>query len=527
MKQNFTQLDFSPTQGVIPAFLTDYLDICDPVVVFDEIMRRIDLEKYLKPLEQKTGRPRYNPVRILKTILFGFMDGGYSSLRELEDRCRVDIRYKYLMAQEMPSYRTFGHFIEDFLEDNIEELFKIINEEIFKIEGTDLNHLYIDGSKFEANANKYSWVWKKASEKSRYKLYGKITILLESINTEIVPLGLEIKTRSEYVPEYLDEIISRYSEVMEINPETFVHGIGRRKTQKQRNYELLSKYRDKLSQYIEHIRISGEHRNSYSKTDPSATFFRMKRDYMGNDQLLPGYNIQIGVADEYIAVVDVQQYASDMDCFVPLMERFHKTYGFYPEYPVADAGYGSYNNYLYCEQTGMKKYMKFPVYEKVVKNEKFRNDPFRAVNFARDEEGNMICPNGRKMIFSHRKAVKGNKYGRQEEIYQCEDCSGCPYAEQCKRTDNNRTISLNEELSSFHAEVLENLESIQGAYLRMNRSIQAEGTFGVMKYDRWYKRTVRRGMKSVMMELFLVSIGHNLYKFYNKYITLRGTMQAV
>ena len=491
------------------------------MVVFDEIMGRIDLEKYLRPLEQRTGRPRYNPVRILKVILFGFMDGGYASLRELEDRCRVDIRYKYLMGQEMPSYRTFGHFIEDFLEDNIEELFRLINDEIFRIEGTDLTHLYIDGSKFEANANKYSWVWKKASEKSRYRLYGKITELLNSMNAEISPLGLQIETRSEYVPEYLDEIISRYSRIMDIDPDTFVHGTGRRKTQKQRNYELMSQYRQKLSQYIEDIRISGEHRNSYSKTDHSATFMRMKRDYMGNDQLLPAYNVQIGVADEYIAVMDVQQYASDMDCFVPLIEKFHRLYGFYPKYPVADAGYGSYNNYLYCEQTGMEKYMKFTMYEKLTKDEKYRDDPFRAENFGRDDEGNMICPNGKKMVFSHRKAVKGNKYGRQEELYQCEDCSDCPYAEKCKRTDGNRTIILNEELSSFHAEVLNNLGSIHGALLRMNRSIQAEGTFGIMKFDRWYKRTVRRGMKSVMTELFLVSIGHNLYKYYNKNVSLR------
>ena len=521
MKQNFTQLDFSPTQGVIPAFLTDYLDICDPVVVFDEIMGRIDIEKYLRPLEQRTGRPRYNPVRILKVILFGFMDGGYASLRELEDRCRVDIRYKYLMGQEMPSYRTFGHFIEDFLEDNAEELFRLINDEIFRQEGTDLTHLYIDGSKLEANANKYSGVWKKASEKSRYKLYGKITALLGSINEELAPLGLEVKTRSEYVPEYLDEIISRYSEVMEIDPDRFVHGKGKHKTSQQRCYELLRKYREKLSQYIEHIRISGEHRNSYSKTDHSATFMRMKRDYMGNDQLLPAYNVQIGVADEYIAVVDVQQYASDMDCFVPLIEKFRRLYGRYPKYPVADAGYGSHNNYLYCEQTGMEKYMKFTMYEKLTKDEKYRNDPFRAENFGHDDEGNMICPNGKKMLFSHRRLVRGNRYGRQEEIYTCEDCSGCPYAAQCKRTEGNRTIRLNEELSSFHAEVLNNLESIHGALLRMNRSIQAEGTFGIMKFDRWYKRTVRRGMKSVMTELFLVSIGHNLYKYYNKHVSLR------
>ena len=120
-----------------------------------------------------------------------------------------------------------------------------------------------------------------------------------------------------------------------------------------------------------------------------------------------------------------------------------------------------------------------------------------------------------------RKAVKGNQYGRQEEIYECEDCSGCPYADRCKKTEKNRTIRVNQELTEFHEEVLENLESIHGALLRMNRSIQAEGTFGVIKQDRWYKRIVRRGLDSVQLELYLVSIGHNLYKFYNKQMKLQ------
>ena len=83
----------------------------------------------------------------------------------------------------------------------------------------------------------------------------------------------------------------------------------------------------KLEEYVEKIKICGEDRNSYSKTDHSATFMRIKTDYMGNDQLLPAYNVQVGVADEYIAVVDVNQYRSDMDCFIPLMNKFYTTYG--------------------------------------------------------------------------------------------------------------------------------------------------------------------------------------------------------
>ena len=509
-------------QGILPMFISDFLDISDPVLTFDEFMEGIDLAKYLRNIpEHETGRIRYNPVNMLKTVLFGFMTQGYMSLRELEDNCRVSIRFMYLMDNERPSYRTFSYFINDVLGDSIEDIFNDINKKIFEQENVDLNHLYIDGSKFEANANKYSWVWKKATEKSRYRLFEKITALFHEINTDLEWSGLKIETNVEYAPEQLREIADQYAKAWNVDRSDFVYGKGHRKTCQQRQYEKLLEYASKLEEYIEKVNICGPARNSYSKTDHSATFMRIKTDYMGNDQLLPAYNVQVGVADEYIAVVDVNQYRSDMDCFVPLMEQFKKTYGFYPKYPTADAGYGSYNNYIYCEQHGMEKYMKFTMFKKETEDKKYHNDPFRAVNFRFNSEGYMICPNEKRFIFSHRRAVRGNEYGRQEEIYICEDCSNCPYTAQCKKTENNRTIRINQELTAMHQEVIENLESIHGALLRMNRSIQAEGTFGIMKNDRNYKRIVRRGINSVRLEIFLVSIGQNLYKYHNKKMRLQ------
>jgi len=515
--KNPTQVYSNPKQAVLPMLIQDYLDICDPVLTFDRFMGEIELEKYLKSIPKHyTGRLRYNPVSMLKTVLFGFMTNGYISLRELEDQCKVNLRFMYLMDHETPSYRTFGYFINEVIGDSIEEIFNDINHKIFEKEHVDLQHLYIDGSKFEANANKYSWVWKKATEKSRYRLFDKITTLFQEINDELSCTGVKLMINSEYAPDYLKEAADRYAQAWQLDETQFVYGRGHHKTIQQRHYELLKAYAGKLEEYVEKIRICGEGRNSYSKTDHSATFMRIKTDYMGNDQLLPAYNVQVGVADEYIAIVDVNQYRTDMDCFVPLMNKFRDTYGFYPKYPVADAGYGSYNNYIFCEQNGMKKYMKFTMFKKETKDRKYHEDPFRAVNFPIGNDGIMRCPNGKAFLFRYRKNVKGNNYGRQEEIYECEDCSGCPYAERCKKTDRNRTIRINEELTRMHKEVIENLESIQGALLRMNRSIQAEGTFGIMKNDRWYKRIVRRGSKSVRLEIFLVSIGHNLYKYHNK-----------
>ena len=259
---------------------------------------------------------------------------------------------------------------------------------------------------------------------------------------------MQITTNSEYVPDYLNEIVEQLVLLWELDSSTFVYGSGKRKSKEQHHYEHLTTFCQKLQEYIQKIEICGPNRNSYSKTDNSATFMRIKTDYMGNDQLLPAYNVQIGVADEYIAVVDVNHYRSDMDCFVPLMEHFKQTYGFYPKYPVADAGYGSYNNYIFCEQNGIEKYMKFPMFKKETKDQKYHEDPFCAVNFRIDEQGVMRCPNDKAFHFLYRKNVRGNQYGRKDELYECEDCSGCPYAEKCKKTDKNRTVRYKQKALS-------------------------------------------------------------------------------
>ena len=362
----------------------------------------------------------------------------------------------------------------------------------------------------------------QSCEKNRIKLFAKITELLENMNAGTALLGVKFDIREEYAIEYLEEILKKYIELVGFDPGKAVHGKGNHKTSEQRLIEKLSEYIERLKKYAERIKICGNDRNSYSKTDHDATFMRMKRDHMGNDQLLPGYNIQCAVCDGFIAAFDVYQYASDMDCFQPLIERFQSLYGQYPEYPVADAGYGSYNNYLYCEEHGMEKFMKFTMYEKESKNEKYRNDPYRAVNFPINESGLPVCPNGKEFHFIYSRPVRGNKYGRTEEYFQCEDCSGCPHKEKCCKCKGNRIVRLNEELTQFHAEVLNNLNSIHGSLLRMNRSIQSEGTFGTIKWNRSYIRARRRGIKSLFLEFGMISCGFNLHKLHLKRMAFRS-----
>lgn len=131
--KNHNNFYFKPQKAVLPMIISNYLDICDPVLTFDRFMGEIELEKYLKKLPKHyTRRLRYNPVSMLKTVLFEFMTNGYISLRELEDQCKVNLRFMYLMEHETPFYRTFGYFINEVIEDSIEEIFNDINKKYLK-----------------------------------------------------------------------------------------------------------------------------------------------------------------------------------------------------------------------------------------------------------------------------------------------------------------------------------------------------------------------------------------------------------
>lgn len=521
---NSTSDNYNMRQLKLPLEIEKLIDISDPVYTFCEVMDHIDLSKYFVEKGYKTGRPRCDEQKLLKVILFAFMEHGISSLRELEKLCRTDIRYMYLLEDmKAPSFATFGNLIRNELTSSVEQIFIDVNRYIFEKEQVDLEHTYIDGTKIEANANRYTWVWKKSCLKNRSKVFEKISLLIDRMNEEVLGyLGVKFEKREEYAIEYIEGLLDSYTATVGLDPTKFVSGTGRRKSLHQKQYQEMQGYLERLRNYSDRIHICGENRNSYSKTDHDATFMRMKRDHMGNDQLLPAYNMQMAICDEYIAIVDAKPYASDMECFVPLMEKFNESYGHYPKYPIADAGYGSYNNYLYCDEHGMEKFMKFTMFEKETKDVKYQNNPYRVDNFRRDEEGNLICPNNKKFIFQGNRHVYKNKYGRTEELYECEDCTDCPYRSECsKSTKGNRTVRLNRELTSFHQEVIQNLGSIRGALLCMNRSIQSEGTFGIIKWDRSYKRLFRRGEKAVILEFTLISCGYNLYKYHNKKIRLQ------
>lgn len=514
-----SNINYTPFQLKLPLVFDEIIKTDDPVYTFDKVMKGINLEKYIISSKHLgAGRIGYNPISLLKVILFAFTLRGYASTREIEKLCINDIRFRWILQNEksFPTHMTISNFMNKFLKVNIEDIFKDVNQFIFNKDNVDTNHCYIDGTKMEANANKYTWVWKKACITARNRLYIKISSLLNCINKEQPYFDSIYSIKETYEINDLENIFNDFCEKNKINTKNFVYGIGNRKTNIQRHYELLFEYLNKLKEYANKISLCGDDRNSYSKTDIDATFMRIKKDYMGNDQLLPAYNLQYGICDCYIACIDINQYASDQSCFIPLMKKFKNIYNKYPLYPIADAGYGSYNNYLFCEENHMEKYMKFAFYNKETEDINYHLNPFRAINFKRDNDGDLICPNKKKFVKIGDRLIKGNNFDRTEEIYQCSDCSNCPFKDKCTKAKGNRTISLNNELTSFHNEVIENYNTIHGALLKMNRSIQSEGTFGILKQDRLYKRIVRKGLDNVTLEMYMIAIGYNIYKYCNK-----------
>ena len=281
-----TKDNYTSRQLKLPLEIEKIIDISDPVYTFCEVMNHIDLSRYFVEKDYKTGRPKCDAQKLLKVILFAFMENGFCSLREIEKLCRTDIRYMYLLDDmKTPSFATFGNFIRDKLTTTIEQIFKDVNAYIFEEDHVDLDHTYIDGTKIEANANKYTWVWKKSCIKNRDKMFSKITELINSMNSEVLHLlGVKFETREEYAIEYLETLLERYSDIVSLDISTFVNGRGHRKSLHQKQYEEMSDYINRLKNYA-------------------------------------------------------KPYASDMECFIPLMEKFNELYSHYPKYPVVDAGY--------------------------------------------------------------------------------------------------------------------------------------------------------------------------------------------
>lgn len=474
----------------------------DPLRSFVEVLEGVNLKACLK--RPHRGRHDYEDLTLLKILLFAQMNQ-VLSLRAIAQACKTDIRFMWLAQGITPSHMSFQRLIAQRLKGRLEDIFLKVNETLIEKERIQTDILYIDGTKLEANARKTSFVWKKAVLKHRERLYTKITKCFEELGIPSQPTYRS----QDLFPHFMALLECLRQEKIEL-----VKGKGTRKTPLQRTYETLKGHYDKLGEYENHLAICGE-RNSYSKSDHDATFMHMKEDYyMRTGIFKAGYNLQLGVSDEYILLAKTFPNPTDTLTFIPFLEQYRKAYGKDPRYPVGDAGYGSYDNYLYCLSHRMELVQKYNNYE-AEKNGKYRKDPFYTKNMIQ-EDGSLKCPNGQAFVFVKEKVRTEGRYPRYEHEYRCEDCRGCSFAQSCKRSETERTLTLNPVLLQLQAQAKENLDSEWGIKLRVQRSIQSESTFGILK-NNWGKlRFSRRGKENVENELLLLCIGYNLMKYHQK-----------
>jgi transposase len=463
-----------------------------------------------------------SPRQMLKLVLYAYLDGKYSS-REMEKACRRDVNYMFLLeGKPAPDHATFARFRSIHFAACAKTLLAECSTLLYDLGEISGENLFIDGTKIEARASRYSFVWKRAVTKNQQKLGDKIAALIDEC---VQSYALRPIWMGQVKPETIEKILKQLYIIKQAEGIQFVHGAGKRKPQLQKHIEQLESYQKKLREYDQKLHICGQ-RNSYSKTDHDATFMRMKEDHMKNGQLKPAYNLQHGIDSEYVVWLSVMPNPTDVLTLKPMLEDMKNSV---PNLKylniVADAGYESEENYSYLEEHQQSAFIKPSNYE-ISKTRKYQKDISTRENMKYDEASDSYkCSQGRILsVVGQKERKNASGYVSIKTLYACEDCAGCPVKSQCIKgnhcktpvEERNKRLEVARKFERQRAESLSRITSPTGVLLRINRSIQAEGSFADLKEDRHFRRFLCRGKENVYAECVLLAISHNIQKLHNK-----------
>ena len=510
MKQLKIQSDYTMFGRTYQLKISSETDILipndDKVRLLSEVMEGLDYTSLYRAYSPKGRKPATPPVTMFKILVYANMERNYSS-RDISSACKRDINYMWLLGdEEAPNHSEIARFRSKRLPSAAEDLFYQLVTKLGELGEIKYEHLFVDGTKIEANANKYTFVWQKSTNKYQDRLNKNAEKFIAELSGRYAqPFTLETP---------LTDIL-KHLERLKTTP--FVHGRGKRKTQLQRDIEQLLGFIERQAKY-ERYNQTFKGRNSFSKTDPDATFMRMKDDHMRNAQLKPGYNLQLGVEGEYIVGLDISSERSDQLTLIPLLKRMNNNLPKEHETVTLDAGYESEENYTYFEgKANQDCYIK-PQNYKRSKTRKFKSNMALRENMAYDpEKDEYTCQNRKKLRVVHT-GIRKSKSGFESEItyYECESCEGCPHKKNCTKAKDNRQIQVSKKFIEQRERSLKNITSEMGVLLRTNRSIQVEGAFGVIKQDYGFRQFLLRGNKKVLTEVFLVALGYNINKLHRK-----------
>ena len=535
----------------------------DPVYTLKKVMEDLDFSGLLAGYSDK-GRTGYNPIMLYSVVTYANMLG-IRSVDRIVELCERDLAFIWLTKGQKPKRDAFYDFKGKKLTgEALDELNYQFIRRLEKEHLVTLKELYIDGTKIEANANRYTFVWRGTINYHLAGLLDTIDALYTRYNTILAENGYGEKydlgnahmfiidgmekvrkvieenrrrklTKHKKIPNNtiieidncspleIRKLQNNLKRIVEGENIRFVYEKGKKKPEIQKLYDALEECGHRLMEYKECFEIMGKDRNSYSKTDLEATFMRMKEDHMLNGQLKPGYNVQIAVENYFIIHSYVSNDRTDYNTLIPVLEKHEKAFGNTLEAVTADSGYCCEKNLLYLEDRGIRSYIKLQDHE-ARKTRAYREDIGKYYNMTYavfEDEHYYICHDGRELRHVRTERKEQDGYTQTYEVYGCADCSECAHKGKClykydaeKNPERNKVMKINERWEELREESNANIQSGEGVLKRQTRSIQTEGHFGDIKENEKFRRFNYRSTEKVYKEFMLYAIGRNIMKYH-------------
>jgi len=493
----------SNSPGLFPEDIFGRIPSEHPVRLVSQVVDGLDISRLI--LQYKGGgTSSYHPRMLVKVLFYSYLSNIYSC-RKIEKALRENIHFMWLSGNSTPDFRTINYFRGKRLKGHIQQLFADVVRMLQELGYVSLEVQYIDGTKIESAAGRYTFVWKGSVEKNKIKLETKIASVLADIESQIKADQAGLKQAGVAKPIDSGALKAKLSELnskLKDSPKT---------TQKQLK-KLQEDHLPRLERYEQQLETLGG-RNSYSKTDTDATFMRLKDDHMQNGQLKPAYNTQISTEQQFITHYSIHRTAGDTTTLEGHLEGFRQQYGTQSREVVADSGYGSEENYELLESRDIAAFVKYNYFHKEQKRA-YRNNPFLQQNlFYNKEKDFYVCPMGQRMEkYREGRKLSGNGYVSQISYYRAKRCEGCPMRGMCHSSKENRIIMVNHRLNELRAKARELLTSQRGLMHRSKRPIEPEAAFGQLKSNNGFNRFTLKGLAGVGIEFALMAIGHNLRK---------------
>lgn len=496
------------------------IDVCIPendcVRLISQFVEEMVLTALYGTYERLPGENHASPSIMLKILLYAYHERQDISSRIIEKNCRRDINYMYLLEGKLPpDHATIARFRTKHFAACASRLHDEMTELLFKLKQITDTEIFIDGTKIEADANRYTFVWRKSVTKHQARFLQKTALVVGEIiqRYDMKPLWNNV-VKKKHVKLVLKKLIAKAS----LENLQFVNGRGSRKTQLQKDIDEIKEALSKINEYETKLFKCGT-RNSYSKTDTDATFMHMKDDHMRNGQLKPAYNLQHAVNSGFIIMSGIFPNPTDVLTLKPFLNQLQERLPFEVKRIIADAGYESEENLKYLEENEIEAYIKPADYEQRGTKKLAEQIGHRA-NMHYDNEGDFyICHNEKKIKkIRELKRKTASGYIRTETYYQCGECDGCEYRGKCMPGKNwkkpveerYKSMTVSKEFERLRAKEYEIIDTEEGKKLRMNRSIQVEGSFGDIKADSSFRRFLCRGKQNVYAESVLYAMAHSL-----------------